>query len=919
MSTDVDREAVRPLAPKAKVWIDGRDYAVDPSRNLLDVCLSLGFDLPYFCWHPALGSVGACRQCAVKQYSDEHDERGRLVMACMTPAADGTRISIADQEARTFRSTVIEWLMVNHPHDCPVCDEGGECHLQDMTVMTGHNYRRFKFNKRTYRNQDLGPLINHEMNRCIQCYRCVRFYNDHAGATDLQAHGAHDHVYFGRHQDGVLESEFSGNLVEICPTGVFTDKSLKGHFTRKWDLQTAPSICVHCSLGCNTTPGERYGSIRRMRARYHGKVNGYFLCDRGRYGYEFTNHERRLRTPMLPKGDEVKATGLDRQAALERCGQLCQPTAQLIGIGSPRASLEANFALQSLVGAEFFYQGTSASERQVVDLVVDQLMSGAARTPPLREVERCDTVFVLGEDVANSAPMLGLAVRQAIQSRRAEVAARQDIVSWHDAAVREAAQGEMNPLFIASSYATRLDGIAAATYRAAPADIARLGFAVAHALDPEQPAVADLDSAARDLAADIARALGRAQRPLVLSGTSCGSTDIVRATGAVAEALERRCQGRAGVVYALPECNSLGLALLGGGTLEQAIDAVEGDGIDTLLILENDLYRRARAEDLELLLSAARHVIVIDHIAHDTAARADVVLPSGTFAESDGTLVNNEGRAQRSYRVFVPEGEIREAWRWLVDIARASGRADSAPWQTLDELTRDLATGVFGPLSRSLPSADLRLADSKLPRAQHRYSGRTAIHASRDVHEPKPPDDPDTPLSFSMEGYGGTTPAHLISEFWSPGWNSIQSLNRFQEEIAGPLRDGDPGVRLIEPQGPSEGATSAEIPEAFERREREWRLVPAPQVFGSEELSALAPGIAELSAQPSIALCPGDAASLGLEEGDLALVEGDRLLQTLPLILDHSLPPGLAAIPAGLATLPLAHLPSWVTIEAAQR
>ena len=151
--------------------VDGRPFAIRDGLNTLQACLELGFDLPYFCWHPAMGSVGACRQCAVKQFRDENDTRGRLVMACMTPATDGLRVSIQDPDAREFRSSVIEWLMVNHPHDCPVCDEGGECHLQDMTVMTGHDYRRYRGLKRTFRNQDLGPFVNHEMNRCIQCYR----------------------------------------------------------------------------------------------------------------------------------------------------------------------------------------------------------------------------------------------------------------------------------------------------------------------------------------------------------------------------------------------------------------------------------------------------------------------------------------------------------------------------------------------------------------------------------------------------------------------------------------------------------------------------------------------------------------------------------------------------------------------------
>src|SRR5690349_14044764 len=193
---------------KARVIIDGREHLVDASTNLLQAALGQGINLPYFCWHPALGSVGACRQCAVIQYKDETDTQGRLVMSCMTPCADGTRVSVEHPQARDMRSSVVEFLMTNHPHDCPVCEEVGHCHLQDMTVMTGHNYRRYRHTKRTHQNQDLGPFVSHEMNRCIACYRCVRYYRDYAGGKDLDVYGSGANVYFGRAENGTLESPF---------------------------------------------------------------------------------------------------------------------------------------------------------------------------------------------------------------------------------------------------------------------------------------------------------------------------------------------------------------------------------------------------------------------------------------------------------------------------------------------------------------------------------------------------------------------------------------------------------------------------------------------------------------------------------------------------------------------------------------
>jgi NADH-quinone oxidoreductase subunit G len=202
----------------AKIYIDNEVYEVKDGRNLLETCLSLGFNLPYFCWHPAMHSVGACRQCAVKQFKDEKDTRGKIVMSCMTPVSEGMRISVDDPEAVTFRRSIIEWLMLNHPHDCPVCDEGGECHLQDMTVMAGHNYRTTRFPKRTFKNQYLGPFINHEMNRCIACYRCVRFYCEYAQGRDFNVFASHDHVYFGRYEDGVLESDETALHAEMGPS-----------------------------------------------------------------------------------------------------------------------------------------------------------------------------------------------------------------------------------------------------------------------------------------------------------------------------------------------------------------------------------------------------------------------------------------------------------------------------------------------------------------------------------------------------------------------------------------------------------------------------------------------------------------------------------------------------------------------------
>ena len=864
----------------ATVYVDNRPYPMNPGQNLLHGCLSLGFKLPYFCWHPALGSVGACRQCAVKQFKDERDQHGKIVMSCLTPAAEGTRISIDDPEVTAFRAGIIEGLMLHHPHDCPVCDEGGECHLQDMTVMTGHDYRRYEFDKRTFRNQNLGPLVNHEMNRCIQCYRCVRYYRDYAGGDDLNAFALRDRVFFGRHEDGVLENEFSGNLVEICPTGVFTDKTLKHHYVRKWDGQFAPSVCVHCALGCNVDAGERYGTLRRIVNRYNHEVNGYFLCDRGRFGYEFVNSERRFRQPVLE--GRPTSVALAQRHLRERVAN-----GRAIGIGSPRASLEANFALRTLVGADRFHSGIADDEAKLVGHVLDILRSGPMRTPTLREIEECDAVFILGEDITNVAPRMALSVRQSARQQPMDIARKLKIPLWMDHGVRDAMQGAKGPLYVATPYATRLDDVATATFHGAPDDLARLGFAVAHALDSRAPSPDEFP-----LAGEIARALKAARKPLVISGNSCGSKAVIEAAANVAMAV------RAALTLTAPECNTIGTAMIGGSPLSAAFQAVKDGHADTVIILENDLYRRAPAAEVESFLKAAAHVIVLDYLANPTTAKAELVLPAGTFAESAGTFVSSEGRAQRFFQVFVPRNDVLPSWRWL--------KPDH--WHNLDDVLAAMSQALpeLAAARNAAPSAAFRIAGAKIPRSPHRESGRTAVFADIDISEPKPPDDHDSPLSFSMEGTPDKPPAALIPFFWSPSWNSIQATNTYQREVGLPMLGGDAGVRILDPEPAIGQSYFTAIPPAFEPREGEWLLLPMYQIFGSDELSLSAPGIAELVAPAHVAVNTGD-----LTENTEVEVSCTGGTIRLPVHIRPDLPRGVACLSANLPPLVGITLPTW--------
>ncbi|WP_030130917.1 NADH-quinone oxidoreductase subunit NuoG [Pseudomonas sp. QTF5] len=887
----------------ATIHVDGKELEVDGADNLLQACLSLGLDIPYFCWHPALGSVGACRQCAVKQYTDENDKRGRIVMSCMTPATDGSWISIDDEEAKVFRASVVEWLMTNHPHDCPVCEEGGHCHLQDMTVMTGHNERRYRFTKRTHQNQQLGPFISHEMNRCIACYRCVRFYKDYAGGTDLGVFGAHDNVYFGRVEDGTLESEFSGNLTEVCPTGVFTDKTHSERYNRKWDMQFSPSICHGCSSGCNISPGERYGELRRIENRFNGSVNQYFLCDRGRFGYGYVNREDRPRQPLLANGAKLS---LDE--ALDKAADLLRGR-NIVGIGSPRASLESNYALLELVGAEHFYSGIEAAELERIRLVVQVLKDSPLPIPNMRDIEDHDAIFVLGEDLTQTAARMALALRQSVKGKAEDMADAMRVQPWLDAAVKNIGQDALNPLFIASLAETKLDDVAEECVHAAPDDLARIGFAVAHALDASAPAVEGLDAEALELAQRIADALLAAKRPLIIAGTSLGSKALIEAAANIAKALKLR-EKNGSISLIVPEANSLGLAMLGGDSVDAALQAVIDGKADAIVVLENDLYTRTDKAKVDAALNAAKVVIVADHQKTATSDRAHLVLPAASFAEGDGTLVSQEGRAQRFFQVFDPTYLdasilVHEGWRWLHAL-RSTLLNQPIDWTQLDHVTAAVAASKpqLARIVDAAPSAAFRIKGLKLAREPLRYSGRTAMRADISVHEPRTSQDNDTAFSFSMEGYSGSVePRQQVPFAWSPGWNSPQAWNKFQDEVGGHLRAGDPGTRLIESTGDSLN-WFASVPRAFNPAPGTWQVVPFFHLFGSEENSSKAAPVQERIPAPYLSLAKSEADRLGVNDGALLSLNVAGQTLRLPLRINEELGVGLVALPAGIAGIP---------------
>ncbi|PHS71692.1 MAG: NADH-quinone oxidoreductase subunit G [Cycloclasticus sp.] len=887
------------------IQIDGQEHEVDTGQNILQACLSLGLDLPYFCWHPSMGSVGACRQCAVVQYQHAEDEHGRIVMACMTPVTEGALFSLTGDKAQRFREGIVEALMLNHPHDCPVCAEGGECHLQDMTVMVGHRDRKYRGKKNTHHNQYLGPLIHHEMNRCITCYRCTRYYNDYAGGTDLAAMAAHDHIYFGRHEEGVLESEFAGNLVEVCPTGVFTDKPLVHEYTRKWDLQSAPSICTSCAVGCNTSPGERYGKLKRIHNRFNADVNGYFLCDRGRFGANFVNSVNNLNYPGS-RTEDGRFNALDQQQALLKMAEACD-TNNIAGIGSPRASVEANYLLRTLVGADNFAPGFSDVEQPLVELALTIQQSSSAMIADIKNIESADAILILGEDVTNTAPRIALALRQSVRNKAYELAADLGLESWQDSAIRTLAQNQRSPLFIATVGDSRLDDVAEERFNLAPDDIARLGFAVAANIAGE--ANLGSDDELQQKAKNIAKALKNAKRPLIISGTSCGNSALMESAAQVTQALcnaDKQPLPLLSMIVA--EANSLGQAMLISDNAVSLSDLTAracAGALETLVVLENDLYRRGKEKDINELLENITNVIVIDGLDNRTLSASSLALPAANFAESEGTLVSMEGRAQRHYPVYLPNAQRRASWHWLLACLKQMGRDEVTEIECFDDITQACATqnSSLSGITTAAPNHQFRNIGVKIPRQTHRYSGRTAMRADISVHEPKQPVDKETPLAFSMEGLNRSQPGSLLPFVWAPGWNSNQSLHKFQSEVGGQLKlkGGTAGTRLLQATDNSNNIALFESPAAFKALKGQWQMVPRHKIYGSDELSVHSPAIAKLVRPAFVEINASDAKKLGVNDGDgvdLNDNKGDKLT-TLEVSINDSIATGCVGYSVG--------------------
>ena len=831
-----------------KLTIDNRVIEVPEGTNVLESAQKLGIMIPRFCYHPALGAVGACRVCAVMFL--EGPMKG-VEMSCMTSAKDGMVVSTTHPEAMDFRRYVIEWLMLNHPLDCPVCDEGGHCLLQDETVSGGHSIRRYLGPKRTYHDQDLGLFVQHEMNRCIQCWRCRRFYQEFAGYRDLGAMGIGNRTYFGRFSPGPLESPFSGNLIDVCPTGVYTDKPSRFK-SRRWHLERGPSLCLHCSLGCNIVGSAEYREMVRLEARLHEDVNGYFICDRGRYGFYYAN------LPTRPREARVGGRNVPWDEAIQAAAQGLAKINQKYGpgavacVGGTRSSLETQGALKLFCRThgwrdpQFFWD--PLIERKV-KIAVSRLDERLAVS--LRQIESADFILAAGVDPVNEAPMLALALRQA-QRQGATIA----LLDPRPVSL----PCDVQPLAIPPG---ELD--------------AALGAIVKGALSTDQ--IAGLPQPARtfydslpgqypgdpDLASRLpalAEALQKSKKPVVVCGT-----DIVRETTpsvAADLALLLKDAGKAaGLFYLLPGASAFGAGLimapdqpnasaqpdaqwpwgpaalgepLGPGqpawSGDQILEAIDRGEIKALILVENDPFWQSYDEErLAWALDKLEFLVVLDYLPSATVTRANVLLPTISLFERTGSsFVNQEGRAQSAPPVH------------------------------------------FGGTPISLISPD--------------------VHPPRTFLDYVPGSDPRTPADIFQEL------TQAISGLKTPGpdlWSWLARQNPVFSRMTS-LPEHPEGVRLLpEANLESDFAAPAEAPAASPPDTMELLLVD--WTFGTEELAGYSDILRQAETLPVLCMHPRDAEKFGLIDGGRATIHLPKGPLAVTVKLSGAIAPGVVVLP----------------------
>jgi len=647
------------------VTINGKEITVAEGTLILDAARMAGFYIPTYCYQVDLIGIGACRMCII-----EIEGQPKLVASCVTPVMNGMNIFTESDKVKAARAAMLEFLLANHGLDCPVCDKGGECELQDYVFKYGPHKGRFAETKYRWHEKDyiISPVIIKNSNRCVQCMKCVRVCKEIVGQDVL------DGLYRGEYQEetsffrGMLDCDQDGNCIEVCPVGCFMRLPFR-YKTRPWDLNSADTICPYCATGCRMVIEERDGVVIRSRAQLGVGINSETLCARGRFGYDIIHHPDRLTTPLLKRNGQLEPATWDEALAVIKEHLKPSDPMKIGGIASARLTNEEHFLFQKLFRNIFDSANIDSGIRW--NPVAVKAFVAAAGMPAggvsIFDCMAADMVLIIGTQLSDENPVT-------------------------DYMVRRMARENNTPVIIASPRAMKLDSSARLSLRHLPGTEKEVLAAIALSLDSDTwqiaAASAELAEIPKLRSDDCLRAAGVAQNQIenaaeqirkakslgIVAGTEflkfpegCSALALLKAVlkamdkpVTVIPILDRSNQRGAWEMGVHPELapgyqQTSAQTGLGHAAI---LAAAEKDDLESLYIIGEDPLATFWDEAyVKSALSRVNFLLVQDIFMTATARMADCVLPGSSFAEKEGTFTNQEGRVQAIKRLMKPPGK----------------------------------------------------------------------------------------------------------------------------------------------------------------------------------------------------------------------------------------------------------------------
>ncbi len=649
-----------------KVTINGTEFHVPKGARLIDVCREKDFDIPSFCYYADLALQASCRMCLVRI-----EKMPKLQTSCTITCTDGMIVTTESEEIEKAQRAMMEFLLANHPLDCPVCDRGGECELQEMTFDWGGLEERFTEKKNYHPEKYLSPMVANDPQRCILCKRCTRVCEEWMGEDAIEAGGRGAGTVIGTYQ-GWLDCSQCGNCIEVCPTGTLLDATYR-HQARPWELTQTISTCTYCSDGCQMSLGSRGGELMRVvaRDRYVNGLNGEFLCVKGRFGHPFVNHEDRIRTPLIryKKGGKLIPATWDQ--AIKQVARRLDEVADKHGrnaigvVGSPRLTNEALYALRKfatdLVGTENYTHSDAYSLKPFFDNLGGRLATH-------RDIRYAKTIVLIGGEPEELQPLTGKQIRQAVRNGGAKlIIANSQPIRLREQAVQ----------FIHLRQGAEAAIVLALSGNEDDALILKRAGIEQHELDTLRQTIAGTEG---DLILMLGHDLGKASQALL-----------------ALLPFSLAAEGRRVLLHPLPLFNnSVGAHDLGldegAKDIYQILDSA-GKEIRAMYLAGSLLP--AQLNGREHALSELEFLVVQELFETETTRFADVVLPAASFAEVDGTFTNNDGFVQRVRQSIPPVHQAKPDWMITAQLAIELG-VDFGFEMSASTVFRQLAENVPG-------------------------------------------------------------------------------------------------------------------------------------------------------------------------------------------------------------------------------